>query len=538
MKDIRLDPEENRINYRARHVRHLQHRVMDHIFRDRRFELKDLDQLARWMCNDKSEMAFFNSRLIAVNMGRLKDAKFSHATIASLAHAMIQMLTWVLNTYSDMAVQAVGFKALTAMQGIEKNANKNARVMMKRKGYLEKETYLIPLSMLQQLIESKEHSKALEKAMYVLRIKMHEERMEHAESKWDRDSVYNLQCHMCVLLTLHTGKRPGVLCGVKLGDIVDAQKFVAKKTGDESFLFNVVPACPYAVFNTVAMSTIHVSEHVLHLLDVLVFLRQHVDNAKRSDRLFTSCNDLPLGQVHELLMKCWKDANCKGRFNSIMMRHTIITASQDPVNRLTEEEIKALVRGMDYSVRMARMVYNQNKEKMQIDHSAIIRKVLKMNDWDEELKTGVEEEIEFQCMEGELEPIEPEKNQDEDDDDEEEDGRGKKKNLKMISNRKVIFTNESELKMALFRDFIMDKVVNPGDSIKNDVMSAIYYNQMGKLPDGSPYKKLLKYEVGTIMTKVRTLITSLKRKKNSEAKRKEGYKNAHLKKAAGKNPKL
>ena len=275
---------------------------------------------------------------------------------------------------------------------------------------------------------------------------------------------------------------------------------------------------------------------------MLVFLRQHVDNAKGSDRLFTSCRDLPLGQVHELLLKCWKDANCKGRFNSTMMWHTIVKASQDPVNRLTEEEIKALARGMDHSVHMAETVYNQNKEKMQIDHSAIIRKVLKMNDWDEELKTGVEEEIEFQCMEGELEPIEPEKNEDDDDDnDEEEDGKGKKKKQKpkMIGNRKVIFTNdESELIMALFRDFIMDKVVNPGDLIKNDVMRTIYYNQMGKLPDGSLYKKLLKYEVGTILTKVRTLITSLKRKKNREAKRKEGYKNAHLKKAAGKNPKL
>ena len=130
VKDIRLDPEENRINYRARHVRHLQHRVMDHIFGDRRFELKDLDELARWMCDDKSEMAFFNSRLIAGNMGRPKDAKLSHATIASMARAMIQMLNWVLNTYSDMAVQAAGFKALKAMRGIEKNANKNARVMM------------------------------------------------------------------------------------------------------------------------------------------------------------------------------------------------------------------------------------------------------------------------------------------------------------------------------------------------------------------------------------------------------------------------
>ena len=57
--------------------------------------------------------------------------------------------------------------------------------MMKWKGYLKKEIYLIPLSMLQKLIENKQHSKALEKAMSVLRIKTHEECMEHTQLKWD-----------------------------------------------------------------------------------------------------------------------------------------------------------------------------------------------------------------------------------------------------------------------------------------------------------------------------------------------------------------
>ena len=361
--------------------------------------------------------------------------------------------------------------------------------MMKRKGYLKKEIYLVPVSMLQKLIESKEQLKAHEKAMYVSRIKMHEECVEHAQLKWDRGSVYNLQCHMCVLLTLHTGKRPGVLCGIKLGDIADAKKFVAEKTGDESFMFNVVPVCPYAVFKTVAISTIHVSEHVLHLLDALVFLREHVDGATRHDRLFRSPGDLPLGQVHELLMKCSNEANCKGRFNSTMMWHTIITVSRDPVNKLMEDEIKALARGMDHSICTAELVYNQNKEKMQIDHSEIMRRVLKMNNWDEEFKMGVEEEIEFQCMEGELETIEPEKKEEDD--------------------RKIIFSKkETELIMALFCSFIMDKVVKPGDSIKNEVMGPLYYNQMSKFPDGRPYKMLLKYEVGQIMTKVCTIITS------------------------------
>ena len=334
--------------------------------------------------------------------------------------------------------------------------------------------------------------------------------------------------HVCPADTPHR-KRLGVLCGIKLGDVTDAKKFVAKKTGDDSLMFNVVPVCPHAVFKMMAISTIHVSEHVLHLLDALVFLRGCVDGATRDDRLFTSRNDLPLGQVHELLMKCWNYANRKGRFNSMMMQHMIVTASRDPVNKLTEDETQALARGIYHSIRMAETVYNQNKEKMQIDHSANIRNVLKMNNWEEELKMGVEEEIEFWCMEGELETIEPKKKQD--DDEEEEDSKGKMKKPKMIGNRKIIFSKkEAEMIMALFR--------NPGDSIKNEVMSALYYNQMGKLMEALTRSFCLKYEVGTIMTKACTIITLLKRKKNSEAKRKQGYKNAHLKKAACKNSKL
>ena len=40
--------------------------------------------------------------------------------MATLARMMIQMLNWVVNRFSDLAVQATGHKAFTSMQGIGK----------------------------------------------------------------------------------------------------------------------------------------------------------------------------------------------------------------------------------------------------------------------------------------------------------------------------------------------------------------------------------------------------------------------------------
>ena len=94
----KLDPEEHKINYRSKAVRHQQKRVMDHIFGDRRFQLKDLKELNRWMDGDE-ERAFVNSHLIASSDG--KNVQLSHSTIASLARSMIQLLHYVLWTLTS-----------------------------------------------------------------------------------------------------------------------------------------------------------------------------------------------------------------------------------------------------------------------------------------------------------------------------------------------------------------------------------------------------------------------------------------------------
>ena len=57
-------------------------------------------------------------------------------------------------------------------------------------------------------------------------------------------------------------------------------------------------------------------------------------------------------------------------------------------------------------MRIAETVYHNQREKDQIDHSKIIRKVLQLNDWEAGLKLGVEKDIERATMVGELALIE------------------------------------------------------------------------------------------------------------------------------------
>ena len=115
----------------------------------------------------------------------------------------------------------------------------------------------------------------------------------------------------------------------------------------------------------------HVSKDVLLLLEVLSMLREIVDGASEDACLLTSVTDKPLLHI-DIMKKAWKDAGFQGRFNSTMMHHTIVTAARDTKNKLTEEELKALARGMDHSVCIAEEIYYNEKEKRQIDHPTII----------------------------------------------------------------------------------------------------------------------------------------------------------------------
>ena len=348
--------------------------------------------------------------------------------------------------------------------------------------------------------------------------------------------MYELQCHVAVLLTLHTGKRPGVLCGIKLDDIFGAKKFNVqsrRKTAEATYVIQVVLSSEYAVFKTVQISHIVVTETFLVLLEALAFVRQVINKSQLQARLLTSAKDFPLCRISNLLMKAWGDAGCEGRFTSTMMRHTIMTHSRNVEKNLSVEEIKALARGMDHSVRMAEKVYLHEKEKLQVDLSKIIREILELNDWEKELKEGIEEEIERQVEDGEMELVGSALvGQSRDGDGEE--GKRKRK----IGNMEVIFASEdTELVRKLFTTYINYKVKNPEEKVRGSEITEKYYKQIKGLPKKSPFLALEKYPTDKIVTKVRTLITQEKqRKANAEKNQKKSSEKAHI--SNRDNPKL
>ena len=76
-----LTPEEHKINYRSKSVRHMQKWVMDHIFGNQKFQLKQIDEVCKWMKGTEAEEAFFNSQLVQLNKDQ---PKIHHCPTAQL----------------------------------------------------------------------------------------------------------------------------------------------------------------------------------------------------------------------------------------------------------------------------------------------------------------------------------------------------------------------------------------------------------------------------------------------------------------------
>ena len=463
-----LSPEERKLNYRAIAVRHQQHRVMDHIFGDKSFELKQLDEVCNWMRTTKAEEEFVNSRLIAKSKKEGKNVELSDSTIASLSRSMQQLMKFVIKQYSDSDVKSAAERALDALKCIEANASKLQRKQTQCKGFLEPENYLVSLDDLRKFLDSKVHNDVISKAMGIFYSE--EDSMDYAKANYSRKEVFQLQCHVAVLLTMHTGKRPGLLCGIKIHEIDrntdNVKKFTATSTpGESSYQFKVTPECVYAVFKTVAVAFVNVSQDMMDLLTALGYLKINIDKASVNDQLFTSFTDLELLDIDRLMKKAWTDAGLRSAFTSTMIRHTIVTRSRDPENKLDEDQIKALARGMDHSVRIAESTYQHEKEKMAIDHSLIIQKILKLNGvktWNDELKEGIEEDIEKKGFTGELELIPDEKDKDEEEEGETNTDMKKRK----VGNMEVIFSkSQTELVKRMFSDYIDDKIANPKKSV-------------------------------------------------------------------------
>ena len=571
-----LTPEERKINYRPMAVRHQQKRILDHIFGEKQFKLTQIDEVSQWMATDEAEREFLNSRLVAFSKEtKMENVKLSHSTIASLARSMLRLLKYIQSTYRDMDVKESAARAIEAVKAVERTASNLSAAHTKRKGYLDEENYLVDIADLKKFLESEEHLEVLKKAKMVAEQETDAEKQRVAHELYSRKDIFKLQCHLAVLLTMHTGKRPGVLCGIHVEDVYGEngiKEYIATSSPNEiSYQFRVVPSCEYAKFKTVSVGYVNINAAMKDLLVVLAFLRLSVDGCTTTDRLFTTVRQYPLLDLDKVMKRAWAEAELTSKFNSTMIRHTIVTKSRDPKNNLEVDELKALARGMDHTVATAEAVYYHQKEKRMIDHSKIIEKVLKLNglkNWNRELKLGMEERIETDIMTGEIELLPPEDKEDEDEKSEEEDkaGTSAQKKPKMIGKMKVIFNeHQTDMIARMFKKYVEDRVENDDKPILNKEIrgiafqfiylllynisllltysytlitvimrffsTEIYNRNMSKLSADSPYAELLTFKENQIWTKVRTLITGGKRRKANAEKRENAYKQARLEKS-------
>ncbi len=94
---------------------------------------------------------------------------------------------------------------------------------------------LVPLSDIAAFIESETHSEVVEMLI--------SEQWKQHVAEWKREDVFKIQCHAAVLLTLLTGKRPGVICEMRLQDITNAVKGNYKQSVETCWKLTTVQEC-------------------------------------------------------------------------------------------------------------------------------------------------------------------------------------------------------------------------------------------------------------------------------------------------------
>ena len=171
---------------------------------------------------------------------------------------MIELLKYVSFHFSHKEVQEAANKALTFVHRIKRNAAKNAHVLMQRRSYLDKHYHLVSIDDINKLVESMAHTSIIQTALQVADTTKVSALCRIYVQEVDTSHVYEFQCHMGVLLMLHTGKLPGILCGIRLENIYTATEFIVEKTDVWAFRMEMVPACEYVMYKTTPVSYIHV----------------------------------------------------------------------------------------------------------------------------------------------------------------------------------------------------------------------------------------------------------------------------------------
>ena len=110
-----------------------------------------------------------------------------------------------------------------------------------------------------------------------------------------------------------------------------------------------------------------VNEQMIGLLHRLAEPMMDIDVVDEKFRLFTGKKGNPLLDLTSLFSDAWQGCGPTGRFTSTMVRHTVVTQSRLIENECIAKVVEALARGMDHSVHMAEIRYQQDKDRAQSD---------------------------------------------------------------------------------------------------------------------------------------------------------------------------
>ena len=131
------------------------------------------------------------------------------------------------------------------IRAVERNATKKGDRMRKRSSVMKEKDQTIPIEELKKFAESSVHTQVIGRLL--------DNNFNATANEWPREVVYQTACHVAAELVLNTGKRPRVICGMRIKDILDAQEDIDAE-GKKVMTVKIEPECPYGIFKTVTVS--------------------------------------------------------------------------------------------------------------------------------------------------------------------------------------------------------------------------------------------------------------------------------------------
>lgn len=510
----RLTPEEYRVWYRPYSVQNHQKKVLQYIYGNDPFVLDDFHKIGDWLSSDE-DTELFTSR----TTGDGETHQLSYYYIANLARSMLHLIEYINQHYSDRKFLDVVAAVEKKIRAVERNATKKGDRMRKRSSIMKEKDQTIPIEELKKFAESSVHIQVIGRLL--------DNNFNATANEWPREVVYQTACHVAAELVLNTGKRPGVICGMRIKDILDAQEDIDAE-GKKVMTVKIEPECPYGIFKTVTVSVMKLELPIYRLLKQLCRVRQESEEASDNDRVFTSSTNIPLRNLQEQFRKAWTECGCVGVFTPKIVRHTIVTQFHNAIakNRMPKEELEALARAMDHSLRVAETVYRHEQHKLIADPSHKIKKLLLINEWQEEEQRQLEDEFNEELEDGivlideeEMGITGKEKREESMQKQKERGGTGV--GAKIGKNQQKWSNEETELFKKLFSKYIEKRVKHMGLPIRESEVVPIWNTQFKIAPRNSPYWKLKEKadSMRDVTEKVRTIVRSERGKARTALKK-------------------